>query len=109
MQNEVDDFMHYCRIERRLAPLTCSAYERDVTACVRFLGEQGIGDLRSVRPPDLRRFLASEAERRPASLSALSLAAHRTPALPHGLADIWLRKRDRGQAAGARRPAMDCS
>jgi len=46
--------------------LTCSAYERDVTACVRFLGEQGIGDLRSVRPRDLRRFLANEAERRPA-------------------------------------------
>ena len=36
-------------------------------------------------------------------LSALSLAAHRTSALPHGLADIWLPTRDRGQAAGARR------
>jgi hypothetical protein len=42
-------------------------------------------------------------------LSALSLAAHRTPALPHGLADIWLPTRDRGQAAGARGAAMGCS
>ena len=66
MQNEVADFLDYCRVERRLAPLTCSAYERDVTACVRFLAENGVGDLRLVRPPDLRRFLAAEAERRPA-------------------------------------------
>jgi hypothetical protein len=66
MQAEVSDFLHYCRIERRLADLTCSAYERDVTACVRFLNESGIDDLRLVRPPDLRRFLAVEAERRPA-------------------------------------------
>jgi hypothetical protein len=36
-------------------------------------------------------------------LGALSLAEHRTAALPHGLADIWLPKRDRGLAAGARR------
>src|SRR2546425_9409465 len=66
MQAEVSDFLHFCRIERRLAPLTCSAYERDVTACVRFLSDNGIDDLRQVRPPDLRRFLAAEAERRPA-------------------------------------------
>src|SRR5712691_1672049 len=66
MQAEVSDFLHYCRIERRLADLTCSAYERDVTACVRFLNESGIEDLHLVRPPDLRRFLAAEAERRPA-------------------------------------------
>ena len=66
METALEDFAHHCRIERRLAPLTCSAYERDVTACVRFLSENGIDDLRLVRPPDLRRFLAAEAERRPA-------------------------------------------
>jgi len=66
VRNEVDDFLHFCRVERRLAPLTCSAYERDVSACVRFLSEHGIDDLALVRPPDLRRFLAAEAERRPA-------------------------------------------
>ncbi len=66
MQNELDDFLHFCRVERRLAPLTCSAYARDISACIRFLSENGIGDLGLVRPPDLRRFLASEAERRPA-------------------------------------------
>jgi site-specific recombinase XerD len=66
MQAEIDDFLRYCRLERRLAPLTCSAYERDVNACVCFLSDRGIDDLRDVRPPDLRAFLAAEAERRPA-------------------------------------------
>jgi site-specific recombinase XerC len=31
---ELDDFLHHCRVERRLAPLTCQAYERDVRACL---------------------------------------------------------------------------
>ena len=66
MRNEVENFLHFCRVERRLAPLTCSAYERDIKACVRFLSEHGIGDLALVRAPDLRGFLASESERRPA-------------------------------------------
>jgi site-specific recombinase XerD len=66
MQTEIDDFLRYCRLERRLAPLTCSAYERDVTACARFLADRGISDFREVRPPDLRAFLAAETERRPA-------------------------------------------
>jgi hypothetical protein len=35
--------------------------------------------------------------------SALSRAPHRTGALAHGLADIWLTKPDRGHGAGARR------
>jgi hypothetical protein len=34
--------------------------------------------------------------------SALSRAPHRTGALAHGLADIWLTKPDRGHWAGAR-------
>ncbi len=67
MESALSDFLHYCRLERRLAPLTCSAYERDISACMRFLTENGIGDLGLVRPPDLRRFLAAEAERRPAA------------------------------------------
>jgi site-specific recombinase XerD len=66
MQDAFDDFMRYCRLERRLAPLTCSAYERDVGVCLRFLAEQGINNLRLVRPPDLRAFLAEESQRRPA-------------------------------------------
>jgi site-specific recombinase XerD len=66
MQTELDDFLHHCRVERRLAPLTCSAYERDIRACLAFLRENGIELLGSVRPPDLRAFLAAEAERRPA-------------------------------------------
>ena len=37
MDTEVAEFLHYCRVERRLAGLICKAYERDVRACVRFL------------------------------------------------------------------------
>ena len=33
MREEVADFLHYCRIERRLSEITCKAYERDVRAC----------------------------------------------------------------------------
>src|SRR5260370_10521759 len=66
MQHTLDDFLRYCRLERRLAPLTCSAYERDIAACLRFLSENGIGALSLVGARDLRAFLAKEAERRPA-------------------------------------------
>jgi len=31
---ELAGFLHFCRSERRLAPMTCSAYERDVSACL---------------------------------------------------------------------------
>jgi len=68
MENALTDFSHYCRIERRLAPLTCSAYERDITACMRLQAE-GASDWGLVRPPDLRRFLADESTHRPASSS----------------------------------------
>jgi len=66
MDEALEDFLRFCRLERRLAPLTCSAYERDVRACIGFLRREGIDDLAVVRPPDLRRFLAGEVERRPA-------------------------------------------
>jgi len=66
VRNGVGDFLHFFRVERRLAPLTCSAYESDMRTCIRFLSEHGIGDLSLVRAADLRRFLAAEAERRPA-------------------------------------------
>ena len=73
---EIEDFMRYCGVERRLAPLTCSAYERDVRACQVFLGSEGIASWADVRPPDLRRFLAAEAEYRPApSSQARTVAA----------------------------------
>jgi site-specific recombinase XerD len=66
MQSEVVDFLRYCRLERRLADLTCSGYERDVTACMRFLSTEGFSEWATVRPPDLRGFLAAEALTRPA-------------------------------------------
>jgi site-specific recombinase XerC len=42
MRQELADFLDYCRIERRLAPLTCSAYERDVGTCIAFLEREGL-------------------------------------------------------------------
>jgi site-specific recombinase XerD len=69
MRRELSEFMDYLRVERRLAPLTCSAYERDVGACIAFLEREGIVTLSEVRPGDLRRFLAEESVRRPAPSS----------------------------------------
>jgi site-specific recombinase XerD len=69
MRRELADFLDYCRLERRLAPLTCSAYERDVGGCIDFLEREGIAMVTEVSPADLRRFLADEATRRPAPAS----------------------------------------
>ena len=76
MQNALSDFIIFCRVERRLADLTCKAYERDVRACIEFLRGQGISALVEVRTTDLRRFLADEATHRPApSSQARTVAA----------------------------------
>jgi len=69
MKEELADFLRFCAVERRLAPLTCSAYERDVSACLGYLQGQGIVDLAEVRPTHLRAFLAEDARRRPAPSS----------------------------------------
>lgn len=76
MIEEVEDFASYCAVERRLADLTCQAYLRDVGACRKFMEDNGISSWEAVRPADLRRFLAAEAEYRPApSSQARTLAA----------------------------------
>jgi site-specific recombinase XerD len=78
MFNALSDFLMYCRVERRLADLTCKAYERDVRACLEFLRSQGVAALEEIRTPDLRRFLAQEATHRPApSSQARTVAALR--------------------------------
>jgi len=69
MHDELADFLRHCALERRLAPLTCSAYERDTRAFLAFLERQGISELDAARTPDLRSFLGEEAERRPAASS----------------------------------------
>jgi site-specific recombinase XerD len=69
MFNALSDFLIYCRVERRLAELTCKAYERDVRACLEFLRRHGIAALVEIRTPDLRRFLAEEATHSPAPSS----------------------------------------
>jgi site-specific recombinase XerD len=42
---ELADFLRFCESERRLAPMTCSAYERDVSACLAYLQGQGMKEL----------------------------------------------------------------
>src|SRR6266540_6321626 len=74
---ELADFLRFCAAERRLAPMTCSAYERDVSACLAYLQGQGIEDLKEVRVTNLRAFLAEEQKRRP----AVSSQARTTAAL----------------------------
>jgi site-specific recombinase XerD len=74
---EVADFLRFCRLERRLAPMTCSAYERDVLACLAYLQGEGFGELGEVKVTHLRAVLASEQNRRP----AISSQARTTAAL----------------------------
>ncbi|TML00284.1 MAG: hypothetical protein E6G34_01995 [Actinobacteria bacterium] len=78
MFDALSDFLIYCRVERRLAELTCNAYARDVRACLQFLCGRGIAALAEIRTGDLRRFLAEEATHRPApSSQARTIAALR--------------------------------
>jgi integrase/recombinase XerD len=56
--------------------MTCSAYERDVSACLGYLHGQGI-ELGGVKVTHLRAFLAEEQKRRP----AVSSQARTTAAL----------------------------
>jgi hypothetical protein len=66
---ELADFLRFCRPERRLAPMTCSAYERDVSACLAYLQGEGIEALAEAKVTHLRAFLASEQNTRPAASS----------------------------------------
>ena len=76
-RDELADFLRFCASERRLAPMTCSAYERDVSACLAYLQGHGIEDLGEVKVTHLRAFLAEEQKRRP----AVSSQARTTAAL----------------------------
>ncbi len=69
MKEELADFLRFCSVEHRLAPLTCAAYERDVSACLGYLQGEGVMNLADVRPTHLRAFLAEDAKRRPAPSS----------------------------------------
>jgi len=74
---ELADFLRFCELERRLAPMTCSAYERDVSACLAYLQGEGFEDLAEVKVTHLRTFLADEHNTRP----AVSSQARTTAAL----------------------------
>src|SRR6059036_2714413 len=74
---ELADFLRFCASERRLAATTCSAYQRDVSACLAYLQGQGMEELAEVKVTHLRAFLAEEQKRRP----AVSSQARTTAAL----------------------------
>jgi integrase/recombinase XerC len=76
-REELADFLRFCRSERRLAAMTCAAYERDVSACLDYLQGQGIAHLAEMKVTHLRAFLADEQKRRP----AVSSQARTTAAL----------------------------
>lgn len=76
MYHELADFMAFCRVERRLSPETCRGYEADVRRCLEHLESSAITDLVAITVMDLRRFLVSEANTRPApSSQARTVAA----------------------------------
>lgn len=101
MEREVEAFVRFCRFERRLAEQTCRAYERDVGACLAFLREAGFASWSDVRPPDLREFLAHEAERRPAASSQARTVAALKGFFRFCLESEWL---DRDPALVLRTP-----
>jgi site-specific recombinase XerD len=73
---EVDDFLRFCAVERRLAPATCKAYERDVRTCLAFTVPRLAATLSELCTAHLRAFLADEIQRRPApSSQARTVAA----------------------------------
>ena len=107
MKEELTDFLRFCAVERRLAPLTCAAYERDVSACLGYLEGQGLEDLAEVRPTHLRTFLAEDAKRRPAPSSQ----ARATAALKsffRFLVDDERLKRDRCRRRRSARRCQTC-
>jgi site-specific recombinase XerC len=54
MENELADFLRFCGVERRLAPLTCKAYERDIRALFAVLRRAESSFFTWLRAPDLR-------------------------------------------------------
>ncbi len=104
---ELSDFLRFCELERRLAPLTCSAYARDVSTCLAHLQGQGIRDLGEVRVTHLRAFLADEQRTRP----AVSSQARATAALKcffRFLMEEERLARDPASRCGRRRSARCC-
>ena len=122
---ELTDFLRFCESERRLAPMTCSAYKRDVSACLAYLQAEGI-ELADVKVTHLRAFLAEEQKCRPAVSSQARTTAGAQVLLPlpgrGGAAAARpgasaanaeeardaARRADHGRARAAARPARSC-
>jgi integrase/recombinase XerC len=54
----VESFLAHLSLERRLSPLTATAYRRDLICLRDFCDQQGIARFTDLRPQDIRRFAA---------------------------------------------------
>jgi integrase/recombinase XerC len=54
-----DRFIRHLEMERRLSPLTCKNYRRDLEALAKWLGSSGVEDWRSVDAEHIRAFSAA--------------------------------------------------
>lgn len=57
MREQVETFLSYLQLERRLSPTTLSSYRQDLELLEQFLAKQGLNDLESVKPLQIREFL----------------------------------------------------
>ncbi len=58
LQRELDDFLAYLAVERRLSPHTLDAYRRDLADLASWMSGQGLGDWRRLRQETLRGYVA---------------------------------------------------
>jgi integrase/recombinase XerC len=60
---EIDDFLAYLHVERRVSAHTLDAYRRDLDALTQWAQGQGIGDVVALHTEQLRAFVAAEHRR----------------------------------------------
>ncbi|MGV8932450.1 MAG: tyrosine recombinase XerC [Luteimonas sp.] len=61
--SSTEDFLAHLQVERRMSVHTLDAYRRDLAMLSEWAGTQGIDDLSSVQPEQLRAFVAAEHRR----------------------------------------------
>src|SRR3546814_7270770 len=75
MNTAVTDYLAHLEVERRMSAHTLDAYRRDLAALSEWAQAQGIVDLETLQPGQLRAFVAAE-HRRGLSPKSLRSEAH---------------------------------
>ena len=99
----MQDFLAHLEVERRVSPHTLDAYRRDLDALSGWARGQGVGDLATLQPAQLRTFVAAEHRR---GLSPKSLQRRLSACRSYFQ---WLLKHGRivaNPAAGVRAPKV---